>query len=104
MLFRSVLMESEEAGLCFINDPNHRNLYMFNHLEYDSHSLAEENQRDIKSGKNIQPPENYFPGNNPQNPPINHWRSHAHLLFGNWINHLYQTVPFDRNDIGKEPV
>ncbi len=99
-----VLMESDEAGLCFINDPKRRHLYMFNHLEYDSHSLAEEYQRDIAAGQDIQPPENYFPGNNPQNPPINHWRSHAHLLFGNWINHLYQTVPFDRNDIGKELV
>jgi len=96
-----VLMESDEAGLCFINDPRHRQLYMFNHLEYDSHSLAEEYWRDIKSGKDIAPPANYFPDDNPQNPPINHWRSHAHLLFGNWINELYQTVPFDLNELGK---
>ncbi len=97
-----VLMESDEAGLCLINDPKHRHLYMFNHLEYDSHSLAEEYWRDIKEGLDIPLPQNYFPDNNPDNPPTNHWRSHAHLLFGNWINHLYQTVPFDRNDIGRD--
>ena len=96
-----VLMESDESGLCCINDPRHRHLYMFNHLEYDSHSLAEEYWRDIKAGKDIEPPANYFPDDNPQNPPLNHWRSHAHLLFGNWINELYQTVPYDLNDIGK---
>jgi len=96
-----VLMESDEAGLCFINDPRHRQLYMFNHLEYDSHSLAEEYWRDIESGKDTQPPANYFPDDNPQNPPINHWRSHAHLLFGNWINELYQTVPYDLDELGK---
>lgn len=96
-----VLMESDEAGLCLINDPVHRHLYMFNHLEYDSHSLAEEYWRDVKAGKPIAPPENYFPDNDPANPPNNHWRSHAHLLFGNWINQLYQTVPFDQQDIGR---
>lgn len=96
-----VLMESDEAGLCLINDPAHRHLYMFNHLEYDSHSLAEEYWRDTNEGKEIELPANYFPNNDPNKPPINHWRSHAHLLFGNWVNHLYQTVPFDPQDIGK---
>ena len=96
-----VLMESDEAGLCLINDPAHRHLYMFNHLEYESHTLAEEYWRDIKEGKPIDPPANYFPDNNPKNPPKNHWRSHAHLLFGNWINQLYQSVPFELEEIGR---
>jgi len=95
-----VLMESDDAGLCLINDPEHRHLYMFNHLEYDSHSLAQEYWRDINDGKSTDLPEHYFPQDNPENPPINHWRSSAHLLFGNWINQLYQTVPFDMSKIG----
>ncbi len=96
-----VLMESDEMGLCLINDPAHRLLYMFNHIEYDTTSLAEEYHRDVAAKKAIQLPANYFPGNDPSKPPQNRWRSHAHLLFGNWINEVYQSTPFDLKDIGK---
>jgi homoserine O-succinyltransferase/O-acetyltransferase len=96
-----VLMESDEKGLCLINDPANRFLYMFNHIEYDTESLAEEYFRDVKAGKKIDAPANYFPNNDPTNKPQNRWRAHAHLLFGNWINQVYQTTPFDLKGIGK---
>ena len=96
-----VLMESDEAGLCLISDPAHRALHMFNHIEYDTQSLGEEYFRDLSAGKPIEIPANYFPKNDPANPPENRWRSHAHLLFGNWINEVYQTTPFAIEGIGK---
>jgi homoserine O-succinyltransferase/O-acetyltransferase len=96
-----VLMESDEVGLCLVNDPKHRMINMFNHIEYDTNSLAEEYVRDVEAGKEINLPAHYFPGDNPQAKPENRWRSHAHLLFGNWINDLYQSTPYDLNDIGK---
>ncbi len=95
-----VLMESDETGLCLVEDPAHRMLYMFNHIEYDTTSLAEEYWRDIEAGRDIQIPANYFPGNDPHATPENRWRSHAHLLFGNWINEVYQTTPFELEKIG----
>ncbi len=95
-----VLIESPASGLCLVHDPDHRALYMFNHLEYDSNSLAEEYWRDRNAGKSIAIPVNYFQNDDPNSVPENRWRSHAHLLFGNWINEMYQTVPFDRNKIG----
>jgi homoserine O-succinyltransferase len=95
------LMESDEMGLCLINDPKHRMLHMFNHIEYDTGSLSEEYFRDIKAGKTIAKPAHYFPGDNPDLPPENRWRSHAHLLFGNWINEVYQGTPFDLEQLGK---
>lgn len=95
------LMESEEAGLCFVADNPHRQLYMFNHIEYDTNSLGEEYRRDVEAGKAINLPANYFPGGNPSATPENRWRSHAHLLFGNWINEVYQSTPFKLEDIGK---
>ena len=95
-----ILMESDEAGLCLISDPAHRSLYMFNHIEYDTTSLADEYWRDRTAGKSIELPANYFPNNDPERPPENRWRSHAHLLFGNWINEVYQTTPFDLSKIG----
>jgi homoserine O-succinyltransferase len=66
-------------------------LHMFNHLEYDSGTLGAEYRRD--GGGQL--PANYFPANDPASPPENRWRSHAHLLFANWINEIYQTTPFD---------
>ncbi len=96
-----ILIDSQEQGLCLINDPAHRALYMFNHIEYETTSLAEEYFRDVNSGKDINLPGNYFPGNDPKMPPQNRWRSHAHLLFGNWINEVYQTTSFDLAQIGK---
>jgi len=99
-----VLMDSEEAGLCLVADQVNRALNMFNHIEYDTSTLGEEYWRDTKAGKPIALPRNYFPGDNPHAPPENRWRSHAHLLFGNWINEVYQTTPFDMRAIGREIV
>jgi homoserine O-succinyltransferase len=97
-----VLIESDEAGLCLVADAAHRSLYMFNHIEYDTHSLSDEYWRDANAGKPIELPINYFPNNDPRAEPENRWRSHAHLLFGNWINEVYQTTPFDTEQIGRK--
>lgn len=91
----TILAESDETGLCLVDDPLTHSLHMFNHLEYDSTSLGDEYRRDIAAGLEIAVPKHYFPRNDPSLPPENHWRSHAHLLFGNWVNEIYQTVPFD---------
>ena len=56
--------------------------------------------RDLTKEKNLQVPQNYFPNDDPQLNPINRWRSHAHLLYGNWINEIYQTTPFEIQKIG----
>jgi homoserine O-succinyltransferase len=96
----SILMESDEAGLCLLDDPAHYSLHMFNHIEYDSNSLSDEYFRDVAANKSIEIPRNYFPKDDPTRQPENRWRSHAHLLFGNWINQIYQTAPFDLEKIG----
>ena len=96
-----ILMSSDEVGVGLVADPRHRALYIFNHLEYDSTTLMEEYQRDIEAGGTTLPPINYFRDDDPQKTPENRWRSHGHLLYGNWVNEIYQTSPFDMNDIGK---
>jgi homoserine O-succinyltransferase len=74
---------------------------MLNHLEYDSDTLLQEYMRDVEAGGPIAPPVNYFPEDDPTRAPRNRWRSHAHLFFGNWINQIYQTTPFDPAEIGR---
>ena len=95
-----ILLGSDEVGPCFVEDLSNRALYIFNHFEYDSNTLREEYERDLKEGTPINLPLNYFQGNDPEQPATNRWRSHGHLLYGNWINEIYQTTPFDLSEIG----
>ena len=94
------LLGSDETGPCLIEDATHRALYIFNHIEYDSDTLKQEYDRDIANGTPINVPLNYYEGDDPARAPLNRWRSHAHLLYGNWINEIYQTTPYDLNKIG----
>ncbi len=94
------LLGSDEVGPCLVQDEAHRALYIFNHFEYDTGTLKEEYDRDVAAGKAVSVPQNYYPGNDPSRPPLNRWRSHAHLLYGNWINEIYQTTQYDMAKIG----
>jgi homoserine O-succinyltransferase len=94
------LLGSDNTGPCLIEDLKHRALYIFNHFEYDSITLKQEYDRDTQIGKEINIPGHYYLNNDPTQRPLNRWRSHAHLLYGNWINEIYQSTPFDQNEIG----
>ncbi len=94
------LLGSDEVGPCLVEDEAHRALYIFNHFEYDSDTLKQEYDRDVANGTPINVPANYYPDDNPAKPPLNRWRSHAHLLYGNWINEIYQTTPYELDAIG----
>ena len=94
------LITSTEAGPALVEDAAHRALYIFNHFEYDTGTLKQEYDRDIANGTPINVPVNYYPGDDPSQAPQNRWRSHAHLLYGNWINEIYQTTYFDLDKIG----
>jgi homoserine O-succinyltransferase len=92
-----VLAASDDTGLGIMSDPQRRSLHVFNHFEYEAGTLADEFARDGSA----QFPAHYFPDDDPSREPENRWRSHAHLLFCNWINEIYQTTPFDLATIGR---
>ncbi|MBU2866463.1 homoserine O-succinyltransferase [Pacificibacter marinus] len=94
------LLGSDETGPCLVQDTDHRALYIFNHFEYDTDTLHEELMRDKQSGKPILLPQNYYHNDDPSQRPVNRWRSHAHLLYGNWINEIYQSTHYDLDKIG----
>ena len=96
----ATLIGSSEVGPCLVADPAHRALYIFNHLEYDSDTLKQEYERDMATGSPVDVPLNYYPDDDPAMQPLNRWRSHAHLLYGNWINEIYQSTPYDIAQIG----
>ena len=97
----NTLLASAHVGPCLLEDPQHRALYILNHLEYDSDTLRDEYERDLAAGIPARMPVNYFPDDDPTRPPLNRWRSHAHLLYGNWLNQIYQTTPYDISQIGR---
>lgn len=95
------LLGSDDTGPCLIEDKAHRALYIFNHFEYDDLTLKGEYDRDVAKGAPINVPMNYYPNDDPTRPPQNRWRSHAHLLYQNWISEMYMTTPYDINQIGQ---
>ena len=91
-----VLASSDEAGIYAISTKNGKQIFITGHSEYDADTLKNEYMRDVGEGKPIEIPKNYFPGDNPKKSPMVTWRSHANLLYSNWLNYfVYQTTPYD---------
>lgn len=98
-----ILASSEEAGVFAIKTENGRRIYITGHSEYDATTLGDEYQRDCAKGLQVPVPKNYYPDDDPQNPPRVTWRSSANLLFINWLNYfVYQSTPFQLDSIGTE--
>ncbi len=95
-----ILADSEEAGIYIVASKDGRQIFITGHSEYDAETLKFEYERDRAKGMDTQIPENYFPGDDPTKPPIMRWRSHANLLFANWLNYyVYQETPYDLKSI-----
>lgn len=95
-----ILASSEETGVYAAMTEKGRQIFITGHSEYDAGTLAAEYLRDKSEGKPIEIPKNYFPDDNPEKPPLVTWRSHANLLYSNWLNYfVYQTTPYDINEI-----
>lgn len=93
-----ILVESEEAGVYIVATQDGRQIFVTGHSEYDPLTLKKEYDRDVAAGLPITIPVNYYPQDDPAQPPLVRWRGHAHLLFANWINYyVYQETPYDLN-------
>lgn len=98
----SILSESNDAGVAILASRGGREFYLTGHSEYAPLTLDDEYKRDLERGLSIEMPENYYVNNNPNNPPLVRWTSHANLLFNNWLNYfVYQETPFDLKDVPK---
>lgn len=81
------LASSTESGLCLLEDPRTRSLYMFNHLEYDVDTLGKEYGRDRAIDTLSPPPASYFPNGDTTLMPENTWHSSGQHLIRNWLHH-----------------
>ena len=89
-----VLSKGEKTGSNIIVTKDYRQIFVTSHFEYGVETLSQEYFRDLNEGKPIHIPENYFLNDDPEQKPILKWRSHANLLYRNWLNYVYQLTPY----------
>ena len=95
-----ILASSKEAGIYVISTDKGRQIFVTGHSEYDADTLQKEYLRDKNMGLSIDVPKNYFENDDDTKPPVVSWRSHANLLYSNWLNYfVYQTTPYDIEEI-----
>ena len=95
-----ILADSREVGPHIISTENGRQIFVMGHQEYDKGTLAGEYRRDAGKGLDTAVPENYFRNDDPDDEIMFRWRSHASLLFSNWLNYyVYQNTPYDLSAI-----
>ena len=96
----TLLSESPESGVYMVMARNGREFFITGHSEYSPLTLDTEYKRDLEKGLPINMPQNYYLDNNADNEPLVRWRSHANLLFTNWLNYfVYQETPYDLEKI-----
>lgn len=91
-----ILADSPVSGVYLVEALGGRQLFLTGHSEYDALTLKTEYERDIKKGIDMHIPYNYFEDDDPGKPPVVRWRSHANLLFSNWLNFfVYEETLYD---------
>jgi len=95
----TIQSETGETGVFIVTARDAREIYITGHLEYDPLTLDREYRRDLAKGMTIEPPKNYYPDNDPSQPPVVRWRAHANLFFDNWLNYVYQGAPYDQREL-----
>ena len=95
-----VLSTSDDAGVYMVMGREGREFFITGHSEYSPFTLDTEYKRDLDKGLPIKMPKNYYRDDNPELGPLVRWRSHANLLFTNWLNYfVYQLTPYNIDDI-----
>lgn len=96
----TLIANSPDSGVSMVMARNGREFFITGHLEYSPDTLDKEYRRDKDKRDDVEMPVNYYIENNPVNKPLVTWRSHANLMFCNWINYyVYQETPYDISKI-----
>lgn len=96
--------ESEDSGVYIVMSKDGKQIFVTGHSEYEAITLSQEYKRDRDKGLPIKMPYNYFPNDDDTKEPVAIWRSHAHLLYANWLNYyVYQATPYDLEGLGDKP-
>ena len=96
-----VLAESDDAGVYLVAEKDGSRFFVTGHSEYDTDTLDKEYHRDLLREDIVaEIPKNYYVDDDPNKDIKVKWRSHAYLLFANWLNYyVYQLTPFDLDEL-----
>ncbi|MHC1748442.1 MAG: homoserine O-succinyltransferase [Cellulosilyticaceae bacterium] len=95
-----LLLYSKEAGVALVSSNDGRQIFATGHAEYDPWTLGNEYKRDLSKNLPIDMPHNYYIDDEMEKGTCVRWRSHAYLLFSNWLNYyVYQVTPYNLNEI-----
>ena len=95
-----MLLDSKEAGPALMISKDGKHIFATGHAEYDPYTLGNEYKRDLAKNLPIEMPQNYFIQNNMEKGVCVNWRSHAYILFSNWLNYyVYQVTPYNLKEI-----
>lgn len=95
-----ILSESEEAGVYLVFTKAGKQIFVMGHPEYDQFTLHDEYMRDREKEIFDTMPQHYYPDDDYRQTPHMSWRSHANLLYCNWLNYfVYQLTPYNINEI-----
>ena len=99
-----LLAVSDQAGIYALATEGGRQIFITGHSEYDRDTLQNEYLRDKNAGLPIHVPYNYYPDDDDTKEPVVTWRSHANLLYQNWLNYyVYQATPYLLDEISPFP-
>ncbi len=96
-----ILASSNEAGVYLVASQDGSRFFVTGHPEYDPDTLDKEYRRDL-SNPHIQSemPKNYYLNDDIDSEIQVKWRSHAYLIFANWLNYyVYQQTPYDLEEL-----
>lgn len=94
-----VLSQNPKIGPNVLISRDEHDIFILGHFEYDTETLAKEYQRDLAKGLATKAPVNYYVDDDSAQGIRNRWRAHAHLLYHNWLNDVYQLTPYDLAEI-----
>jgi len=101
-----IVAASAEAGPNILVEPTRfektrfypRRVYVLNHPEYETDTLAREYARDSALNPQTPLPKHYFESGKTGKTPPNSWR-YAGFLYTNWVHAIYEATPFDLSRI-----
>ncbi|MEG0013684.1 MAG: homoserine O-succinyltransferase [Cellulosilyticaceae bacterium] len=95
-----ILLESDEAGAALVISKDGKNIFAMGHAEYEPDTLGNEYKRDLEKNLDTHMPFHYYVDDEMDKGSIVKWRSHAYIIFSNWLNYyVYQVTPYNLNEI-----